>query len=98
MMESVKRGASRQELHEIIRVHSHAAARKGKMEGEGNDLIDRIAGDERIPMDRQEIEAQLDPAKYIGRCVSQVEEFLDREAAPVIERYHTEELTSSLKV
>ena len=98
MMESVKRGASRQELHEIIRVHSHAAARQVKMEGERNDLIDRIAADERIPMDREEIESQLDPSLYIGRCVSQVEEFLDREVAPVIEKYHTEELTSSLKV
>ena len=98
MMESVKRGASRQELHEIIRVHSHAAARQVKMEGERNDLIDRIASDERIPMSREEIESQLDPSLYIGRCVSQVEEFLDREVAPVIEKYHTEELTSSLKV
>lgn len=44
MMESVKRGGDRQELHEIIRVHSHAAAARVKLEGGQNDLIDRLGG------------------------------------------------------
>ena len=98
MMESVKRGASRQELHEIIRVHSHAAAAKVKLEGGANDLIDRIAADERIPMTRPEIEAQLDPAAYIGRCPSQVEEFLTEWVDPLVAKYHAGELTGKLNV
>ena len=98
MMESVKRGGDRQELHEIIRVHSHAAAAKVKLEGGQNDLIDRIAEDERIPLSKEEILSQLDPKKYIGRSVSQVEEFIREVSAPVIERYHSAELEGELKV
>ena len=98
MMESVKRGGDRQELHEIIRVHSHAAAAKVKLEGGQNDLIDRIAEDEHIPLTKEEILSQLDPKKYIGRSVSQVEEFIREVSAPVIERYHSAELEGELKV
>ena len=98
MMESVKRGGDRQELHEIIRVHSHAAAAKVKLEGGQNDLIDRIAEDERIPLTKDEILSQLDPKKYIGRSVSQVEEFIREVSAPVIDRYHSDELEGELKV
>ena len=98
MMESVKRGGDRQELHEIIRVHSHAAAAKVKLEGGQNDLIDRIAEDERIPLSKDEILSQLDPKKYIGRSVSQVEEFIKEISAPVIDRYHSDELEGELKV
>ena len=98
MMESVKRGGNRQELHEIIRVYSHEAAAKVKLEGAANDLIDRIAADERIPLSKEEILRELDPVKYIGRSVSQVEEFLRDIAAPVIARYHTEELESQLNI
>jgi len=98
MMESVKRGGNRQQLHETLRVHSHAAAARVKLEGGANDLIDRIAADESIPMTREEIEAELDPAKYIGRCVSQVEEFLRNDVAPVLARYHTREMTSRLSI
>ena len=98
MMESVKRGGDRQELHEIIRVHSHAAAAKVKLEGGQNDLIDRIAEDERIPLTKEEILSQLDPKKYIGRSVSQVDEFIREVSAPVIDRYHSAELEGELKV
>ena len=98
MMESVKRGGDRQELHEIIRVHSHAAAAKVKLEGGQNDLIDRIAEDERIPLTKEEILSQLDPKKYIGRSVSQVEEFIREVSAPVIERYHSARREGGLKV
>ncbi len=98
MMESVKRGGDRQQLHERLRVHSHAAAARVKREGEANDLIDRIAADEEIPLTREEIEAELDPAKYIGRCVSQVEEFLRDDVTPVLERYHTREMVSRLSI
>ena len=98
MMESVKRGGNRQELHELLRVHSHAAAAKVKLEGGQNDLIDRIAAYPAIPLTRQEIEATLDPAAFIGRSVSQVDSFLQAVAQPIIHRYCTQELTGELKV
>ncbi len=87
LMESVKRGGDRQQLHEILRVHSHAAARRVKTEGGENDLLERIAADDRIPLTREEIDAQVDPRRYIGRCVSQVEEFLAEVIRPILEKY-----------
>ena len=98
MMESVKRGGDRQALHEALRVHSHAAAAKVKLEGGKNDLIDRIAQDDLFPLTKEEIEAHLDPAKYIGRSVSQVDEFLKDVIAPILARYDGEEIKSELKV
>ena len=98
MMESVKRGGDRQALHEALRVHSHAAAAKVKLEGGKNDLIDRIAQDGLFPLTKEEIEAHLDPAKYIGRSVSQVDEFLKDVIAPILSRYDGEEIKSELKV
>ena len=97
MMESVRRGGNRQELHEALRVHSHAAAAKVKLEGGANDLIDRIADDDAFPLSKDEILSQLDPKKYIGRCESQVDEFLAEVSAPILERY-SEEVTAELKV
>ncbi len=98
MMESVKRGGDRQELHEIIRVLSHAAAAKVKLEGGANDLIDRIAADERIPLTKKEIIKELDPRKYIGRSVSQTEEFVKSVIDPILEKYLTENIVSVLNV
>lgn len=98
MMEAVKRGGNRQELHEALREHSHAAARKVKLEGGANDLIDRIVADPIFPLTREEIEAQMAPEKYIGRAPSQVVEFLNDEIAPVLARYPDEGLVAELKV
>lgn len=98
MMESVKRGADRQQIHEIIRVLSHEAAARVKLEGGSNNLIDRIAEDERIPLTREEILSELSPEKYIGRSASQTEEFITGEINPIIEKYHTEEVASVLNV
>ena len=98
MMESVKRGGNRQELHEALRVHSHAAARRVKLEGGANDLIDRIAADPIFPLSREEIVSQLDPALYIGRSVSQVEEFLCGVAQPILDRYNGGEIHTELCV
>ena len=98
MMESVRRGGNRQELHEALRVHSHAAAAKVKLEGGVNDLIDRIAEDDAFPLTKEEIEKQLDASQYTGRSASQVEEFLKDVIAPILERYSGEEITSELKV
>ena len=98
MMESVKRGGNRQELHEIIRVYSHASTVKVKMEGRPNDLIERLAADERIPLSREEIEQELEPSKFIGRSVSQVDTFLKTVIEPLLNRFHTESVQSELSV
>ncbi len=98
MMKSVKKGGNRQELHERLRTHSHAAAAKVKLEGGANDLIDRIAADDAFPLTREEIEAELDPSLYIGRSASQVDEFLEDVVAPVLARLYGGEVKSELKV
>ena len=84
LMDAVKRGGDRQQLHERLRVHSQAAARVVKEEGGKNDLIDRIAGDPAFGVTRQEIEKLLDPVNFIGRSKEQVEEFLDGVIRPVL--------------
>ena len=98
MMESVKRGGDRQKLHEIIRVYSHEAAAQVKLHGAQNDLIDRIAADERIPLTKEEILQELDPARYIGRSVSQTEEFIQNVVQPILDQYHTETVNAVLSV
>ena len=98
MMECVKRGGNRQQLHEALRVHSHAAAAKVKLEGGANDLIDRIAADPLFPMDKAEIERHLDPALYTGRSASQVDAFLRDVVAPILDRYAGEDIHAELKV
>lgn len=98
MMKSVKNGGNRQELHERLRVHSHAAAAKVKLEGGANDLIERIEKDSAFPITRKEIEAELSPELYIGRCPSQVTAFIEEVAAPLIAKYGAGEITTDLKV
>lgn len=76
MMEAVKRGGDRQELHERIRTHSVASAAQVKQHGLSADLIARIEADDAFPLTKEEIEAQLKPENYTGRSPEQVEEFL----------------------
>ena len=82
MMEAVKRGGDRQQLHEIIRRHSMAATARMK-EGQPCDLLDRLAGDPAFGMTRQELDALMEPRRYIGCCPQQVERFLER-CAPLL--------------
>ncbi len=87
MMEAVKKGADRQEMHERIRQHSLAAAEQVKVFGRQKDLVSRIAADPAFGLTEEEIRRVLDPALFIGRCPQQVERFLQRDVAPVIQRY-----------
>lgn len=82
MMEAVKRGGNRQQLHELIRQCSMEAAAKVKR-GEENDLLDRLAACPDFGLSRPELEALLEPSRYIGRSIQQVEAYL-RELAPVL--------------
>lgn len=85
MMDAVKKGGNRQELHEKLRVHSQAAARVVKEEGGKNDLVERIATDPAFMVTREEIEAILQPEKFIGRSKEQVEEYLAGIITPLLQ-------------
>ncbi len=90
MMDAVKRGGNRQELHERIRVHSMEAGRQVKAEGMENDLLERIAADETFGVTLDELKDILDPAKYVGRSPEQVTEFLTECVNPILEQYKDE--------
>ncbi|SCJ13003.1 Adenylosuccinate lyase [uncultured Flavonifractor sp.] len=87
MMDAVKRGGNRQDLHERIRVLSQDAGRNVKDRGLPNNLIDLIAEDPMFGMSREDLTVHLEPARYIGRCPEQVDEFLTEYVQPVLERY-----------
>ncbi len=85
MMDAVKKGGNRQELHEKIRLHSLAAARIVKEEGGENDLVDRIAGDPSFGISKEEILEILRPDLYIGCAPMQVMEFLENIVKPILD-------------
>ena len=90
MMEAVKRGGDRQELHEKIRVHSMAAGKVVKEEGLPNDLLTRIADDPAFGLDKDSLDTLLDPKLYIGRCPEQVTSFLKNDVEPILKMYACE--------
>ena len=94
MMEAVKRGGNRQELHEKIRQHSMAATARMK-EGEPCDLLDRLAADPAFGMTRAELDAVMEPSLYIGRCKEQAERLL-AEYAPLLTDAKTADGTINL--
>ncbi len=85
LMEAVKKGGDRQELHERIRQHSLASAGRVKNDGQPNDLIERIAGDPAFGLSLEDIKEVLKPENYIGRCPQQVDEFLEEHVYPLLE-------------
>ncbi|WIF94699.1 adenylosuccinate lyase [Caminicella sporogenes] len=85
LMESVKKGGDRQELHEKIRLHSMEAAKKVKQEGKENDLLQRIAKDDSFNLSINEIKNLLDPKLYVGRAPEQVVEFIETNIKPILE-------------
>ncbi len=85
LMQATAAGGDRQELHERIRRHALAAAGKMK-EGLPSDLLDRVAADDAFGLDRGELEALLDPARFTGRAPEQVDAFLAEWVEPVVAR------------
>lgn len=84
IMECVKKGGDRQELHEKIRTHSMEAAHRVKSEGLNNDLLDRIANDSFFNLTKEEILSSVDPNKFIGRAPSQVIDFVEEVVKPIL--------------
>ena len=87
MMDAVKRGADRQELHERIRVHSMAASKVVKEEGGENDLLKRIADDPIFGVTLEDLTAIVSPEKYVGRAPEQTAEFIQEIVGPALEKY-----------
>lgn len=87
LMDAVKKGGNRQELHERIRMHSLAAGSQVKDEGKPNDLLERIAADPAFGLTREDVMKHLDPADYIGCCPQQVDRFLAECVQPVLDKY-----------
>ena len=85
MMDAVKAGGDRQELHEKIRELSMVAARNVKAEGKENNLLELIAADPAFNMSLEDLEKTMDPAKYTGRASVQVDAFLKNVVNPVLE-------------
>lgn len=87
MMDAVKAGGDRQELHERIRELSMEAGKKVKEEGADNDLLDRIAADPMFHLTREQLENTMDPNRYVGRAPEQVDRYLANVIAPILDAH-----------
>lgn len=87
MMDAVKAGGNRQELHERIRVHSMAASRVIKEEGGENDLLERIAADPAFGVTIEQLNSIISPERYVGRAPQQTEDFIENEVKSALEPY-----------
>lgn len=87
LMHATARGGDRQELHERIRQHSMAAARRMKEEGAPADLLERIATDPAFGVSAPDLDELVDPRRFVGRAPEQVARVLDEWVAPVLERH-----------
>ena len=85
MMDAVKAGGDRQELHERIRELSMEAGRNVKERGLDNNLLELIAADDAFPMTLEELQKTMDPSKYVGRAPSQVKEFVEDVVTPILD-------------
>jgi adenylosuccinate lyase len=86
LMHATSRGGDRQHLHERIRQHSMAAAKRIKEEAAEVDLLERIASDEAFGLTPKELDTLVDPRKFIGRAPEQVARFLDDHVAPMLDQ------------
>jgi len=87
IMQAVKKGGDRQELHEAIRVHSMEAAKMVKVEGKENDLLERIVNDPIFGLTQEDIDQLTDPQLFIGRSSEQVVVFIEEEVNPIRNKY-----------
>ena len=85
MMDAVKAGGDRQELHEKIRTLSMEAGKHVKVEGKDNNLLELIAADPAFNLTMEELQACMEPSRYVGRSEIQVDAFLKHVVNPVLE-------------
>ncbi|MFV0341541.1 MAG: adenylosuccinate lyase [Anaerocolumna sp.] len=85
MMDAVKAGGDRQELHERIRTLSMEAGKNVKEKGLDNNLLELIANDPTFPMSLEDLKGTMEPSKYVGRSKEQVEEFIAEVINPILE-------------
>ena len=90
MMDAVKEGGNRQELHEKIRQLSMQAGRRVKEEGLDNNLLELIAADPAFNLTLEDLQKSMNPSLYIGRSKDQVEEFISENISPVLDKYKDE--------
>ncbi len=84
IVRAVNAGGDRQAVHEVIRVHSIAAARAMKDEGKPNDMLERLAKDPAFPVPSEDLAAVTDPMRFVGRAPQQVDDFLAEVVAPIL--------------
>ena len=87
MMDAVKAGGDRQELHERIRELSMEAGRTVKVEGKDNDLLERIAADPAFNLTIEELQKSMDPSRYVGRAKEQTTAFITKTVQPVLDAH-----------
>ena len=87
MMDAVKAGGDRQELHERIRELSMEAGRTVKVEGKDNDLLERIAADPAFNLTIEELQKSMDPSRYVGRAKEQTTAFITNTVQPVLDEH-----------
>ena len=87
MMDAVKAGGDRQELHERIRELSMEAGRNVKVEGKDNNLLELIAADPAFNLSLDELKKTMDPAKYVGRAKEQTDAFLAKVVRPILDSH-----------
>merc|ERR1712137_11430 len=92
LMACVKAGGDRQELHEAIRQHSMDVSRSVKEDGKDNDLLERIRLDERFASVHDQLDALVDPTKFVGRSPAQVQEFVEGTINPLLKCTMDDEL------
>jgi adenylosuccinate lyase len=83
----MQEGGDRQDLHEVIREHSMEAGRRVKMEGAENDLLSRIAADDKFKPVHGMLGSITDPIKFVGRAPAQVDEFVANDVDPLLKKY-----------
>ena len=87
MMDAVKAGGDRQELHERIRELSMEAGKNVKVNGEENNLLELIAADPAFGLSLEDLQKTMEPARYVGRAPEQVDAFLGQVVKPILEKY-----------
>ncbi len=91
IVNAVRAGGDRQQVHEVIRRHAIAAARAVKDEGSPNDLLERLTADPEYPVDLEVLKSVMAPSRFVGRSAEQVDEFLAEEIEPALAGVPTDE-------